>query len=146
MVQCTKVLSAKRWLKMSNEYKIILTKYGVRLQFHGNVCVHDLYEWYPGLLDFLNKVPKNFSILVEFINSKPICEDSAKLLSYARAFLIGRGMRRCAIIFNSSASIVELMHQFKDLGIYNGERYISTQTYPDWENIAENWLLKGIEP
>jgi hypothetical protein len=34
----------------------------------------------------------------------------------------------------------------KDSGIYAWERYISAADTPNWEQVATNWITKGVDP
>jgi hypothetical protein len=34
----------------------------------------------------------------------------------------------------------------KTTGIFEKERYISAETNPNWEKVAEAWILHGTEP
>ena len=131
---------------MSHQYKLIKTKYGFHIKLTGTVCKERLKDWFPSIIDQVNKAPKHFGLLIELIDVHPICEEAAKVLAISRAYLIGKGMNRAIIVYNTSANILNVMNMFHEVGVFQGERYISTNTYADWQKVAEDWLNDGIEP
>jgi hypothetical protein len=132
---------------MAKPYKVELTKWGLIVTFTGRVCRYDLERWFEDIGSIMRNVPKSFHLLLDLVNAEPICIDSAKILTMARAFLNGRGLDRSVIIYDSSIKLLELNKAFMDAGGMNkNSRYISTHTYSDYMKPALEWLIKGVEP
>jgi hypothetical protein len=133
---------------MNKNYKIDVNKWGLSIEFHGRICRHDL-EAIPEefINNIIKKLPKNFGLLLNLINIEHICGDTAKLMAIANAYLVGRGLNRSAIIYDSCAKLSELNRALINAGgINKNYRYISTFTHANYMDPAMDWLLKGIEP
>ena len=84
---------------------------------------------------------------MNLIDVDPICEDTAKIMVIAQAYLLGRGLKRSAIIYNSSSKLNELNIALVNSSSFSRyARYISTYTHANYLKPALNWLLKEIEP
>lgn len=122
------------------------TDYGLYIRFVGRVCKYDIQEWFEELKPVLSTLKRHFNLIVDFRDIKPLCADTARILGYTRSFLHGRGLRRTAIISSTSATIMELMDVFSELGPDHLEKHISSAIVPNWKEVAEAWVRDGIEP
>lgn len=121
------------------------TTYGFKITLKDRVCMHDLKNWYSKIATNFGKLPKDFSVLFDLQNVTPICSDAAQYLNMGRMFLIGKGMKRLLIIYDSSVKLIEVMRAFDQIPNFD-ERYICTKSYDDWAIKAYDWISKGVEP
>jgi len=133
---------------MSLNYKYEQTKYGLYISFKGRICAHDLEFWFNKLFKEIEdvKFKKSFGMIIKFDDIEPICVEAARMLAAGRAFLIGKGLHRTAIVFDSSAKIVDLMRAFNIIGQYKLQRMICTMANKDADQKAIDWVENGIEP
>ena len=89
---------------------------------------------------------KPFNMILKFDHVDPVCPDAANLISLGRAYLIGKGLNRTAIIFDSSAVIVNILRAFRVIGAYKEQRLIPTINELNYENKALRWVRDGVEP
>lgn len=118
-------------------------KWGLSFTFTDQVCVRDLDNWIRDLAQV--KLSKPFHVLFNFIDANPLCGEASKTLQLGITMLMGKGMARSVILFDSSAKIVELMSRLKYAGFDHRQRFISTYYCKSWEKHVEGYLNKGEE-
>lgn len=119
------------------------TSYGIKITMNGHICIDDLRSWYEKISDNI-KLSKKFSVIFDLKDVSPICAEAARYLNIGRVFLIGKGMRRLAIVYDSSAKLVEVMRAF-DSDFNCEERYFCTKSYSDWEEKSVKWANDGTD-
>lgn len=127
--------------------RIEATEYGMYIELCGNVCRHDLKEYIPQVREITSNLKKNFSVILNLSYVEyPICHDTAIEMAFYKAFLCGKGLNRLAIVYSTNATIMEVMKLFKKLGYDENERHICSLMHNNWREIAEKWVIEGIEP
>jgi hypothetical protein len=56
------------------------------------------------------------------------------------------GMQRSVVVLENAITKMQFRQIAKKSGIYNYERYLSSEETPDWERRGEEWITKGIDP
>lgn len=129
-----------------NNYTILETKYGIYLQLKDKWCYHDIKDTIKDFVVIVNRLKNEFSIILDLRDIAPICPEVARVLTYAKAYLLGKGLKRTAIIYSTSATIMHLMENFAELSHDYNEKHISSLVNKNWKEIAENWVINGVEP
>lgn len=120
--------------------------YGIYLTLSGKICAMQVKQWMEDIKPMLHTMNKKFNLIVDLREVLPLCSEAATVLTYARAYLHGKGLHRTAIVYESSASIIELMSKFNQLSNDPNERHVSCMVDANWKETALNWVSKGIEP
>jgi hypothetical protein len=133
---------------MNKQVRVEVTKWGLIITLSGRICRHDLEVWNSEFAEsILSKLPRKFHLLLNLIDVEPICQDTAKIMVIAQAYLLGRGLQRSAIIYDSSSKLNDLNRALINASSFSKyARYISIYTHANYLKLALNWLLKGIEP
>jgi hypothetical protein len=126
-------------------YFIEKTDYGLYVKFSGQLCKYNIKDWFIDI-KLTKGMKKNFGLILDLRGVKPICHDVARMLTYGRAYLHGHGLNRVVIVYDTSATIIELMRLFAELGYDPNEKHISSTMNTNWKEIAEKWVRDGIEP
>jgi hypothetical protein len=131
---------------MTTNYFIEKTDYGLYIKFSGQLCKYSIKDWFIDI-KLTKGAKKNFGLILDLRGVKPICHDTARILTYGRAYLHGHGLNRVVIVYDTSATIIELMRLFVELGCDpNSEKHISSTMNSNWQEQAVNWIKYGIEP
>ena len=133
-------------LQVDLMHKIENKDYGLYITFTGRVCHLDLYDWFEESEPIILKAKKHFSVIFDFKDAKPLCLDTARALTYFRAYLLGKGSERVAIVYSTSATLVELMKMLQELGKHRNEVHISVPMNSNWKERAELWVRDGVAP
>lgn len=140
-------ISYKSGANATINYVIEKTDYGMYVKFTGRLCKYDVKDWFAEVRPFVKDMRKGFGLVLDLRKVKPICHDTARMLTYGRAYLHGHGLNRLAIIYDTSATIIELMKLFTELSHDpSAEKHISSTMNSDWADQAIAWVQYGIEP
>jgi len=127
-------------------YKIQRTSYGYHIIFSGFIDAKELSCWVDESKDLLADSPNAFSVLIDMRELKPLPLEALLYMSNGQKLYKDRGMKRSAVVVSSSITKLQFKRMALDTGIYAWERYLDTQTNPDWESLSMDWLLKGVDP
>lgn len=128
-------------------YFIEKADYGLYVKFTGRLCKYDIKDWFVAVRPTLKDMKKGFSLILDLRGVKPICHDTARMLTYGRAYLHGHGLNKVAIIYDTSATIIELMKLFTEFSHDpTTEKHISSTMNSNWQDQAIAWAKYGIEP
>lgn len=87
-----------------------------------------------------------FGVVVDMTQLKPLSKDCQDLMVKGQQLFAKAGMQRSCVCVPD----VITRNQFKTLakasGIYAFERYVDSQSTPNWEPIAEGWVKNGADP
>ena len=127
-------------------YKIELYPYGFRVTFVGFVQKEEMAAWVLESRTALAKAPKAFGVLVDMRSLKLLSDRSNALMQEGQRHYKAAGMQRSAVILESMLVTLQFKNIAKKTGIYQWERYISATTNPDWEKMALDWIVNGVDP
>lgn len=140
------IINEKKMANSSITAIIEKTDYGIYFKFSGKLCLHDIQEWYTQVKSISDTLSKEFSVILDLRSVKPLCYDAARMLTYGRAYLAGRGMIKIAIVYDTSATIIELMKSFSELNQNrNVEKHFLSTMNSNWHSQAIAWIKYGIE-
>ncbi|HEX7182143.1 MAG TPA: hypothetical protein VF756_09895 [Thermoanaerobaculia bacterium] len=127
-------------------HKLEQTKYGYRLVLEGFVERAEVGQLLETMKTKIRPAKdQTFPLLLDMRNSRAFPADARELLKEAILFCKEAGMERNAVVLNSAIATLQARRIAKETGIDRYARYIDA-THPDWEKIALEWLVNGVEP
>lgn len=127
-------------------YKIEKKNYGFKLTFADAIKLDDIKKWVGESKSVLTNQHEKFGILVDMRTLKPLDNETQAEMVNGQKLYKQKGMDRSAVILASAIMTSQFKRLAHESGIYAWERYIDASSKPDWEKIAENWIVKGIDP
>lgn len=127
-------------------YKIEEESFGYLITFSGIIGHVELNQWYQDSQQRLLTAPEKFGVLVNMEGMSPLAPHNLELMINGQKLYRQKGMQRSAVILGSAL----LTEQFRRLaiqsGIYKYERYFDAESTLDWEKLASDWVINGIDP
>lgn len=127
-------------------YKIDKMTYGIRVTFDGMMNEEVAKDFAKEFLQVLSGVNGSMSILIDLRKGKPISAESQAILNDCYSAVIKRGLIRSANIVSSSLMRMQMERRARELGTYDKVRYIDSSADGNCEQIAVDWLERGIDP
>jgi len=127
-------------------YKIEKDNFGYRLTFKGFIKKDEMGEWVEESKKAVAGAPKEFGVLIDMRELKPLPEDSQKHMQEGQKIYKSKGMSRSAVVVNGAATKMQFKRIAKETGIYDWERYIDATAAADWEKAAVGWISSGVDP
>jgi hypothetical protein len=127
-------------------YKIERTKYGYMLTFEGNIEIDEIKKWFEEFKSILVLQKGSFGVLIDMRSLKPLSEEAQKVMVQGQQLYKDAGMTRSAMILANAVIQRQFRRLAKDSGAYEWGRYINAADTPNWEQIATNWISKGVDP
>ncbi|MEQ8357974.1 MAG: hypothetical protein RH860_00705 [Cytophagales bacterium] len=127
-------------------YKIEKKDFGFKLTFAGEVGEKELLEWVEKSKVQLENYQNEFGVYVDLTNLKPIQSSDINHFRTGQQLYKDKGMVRSAVILKGAITTLQFREIARKSEIFEGERYIDAEKYPDWENIAVKWVKDGVEP
>ena len=131
--------------KISTEnYEIISTDYGYRINFNGEIKCKSLQTF----LSDLNRIPrhfiKGFALLIDVTQVVSCDTKCFPSFDAANQILFKKGARRSCFVFKNAAQQILLDIGDEQVVKYPiPRRFISTLAFENWEPRVRNWLLHG---
>lgn len=127
-------------------YTIELTNYGMKHTFYGVLDGREMEKWLTDSEKLLEELDTSFNMLVDMQDVKPLGEQVEEIL-YEGTKLIGRhGLNRGAVLMNNPEVSRQMRQIAKYANLHRQERYIDTFTNRNWEQLARDWVERGIDP
>ncbi len=128
-------------------YKITTSNYGFKIAFEGFIKAMEMKAWLAEAEQILSTTAnKKFAVLIDMRKLMPLPSDSQVYIQKGQALFRARGMVRSVVILENPIIQMQFKRIAKETGIYDWERYIFTNQLDNWQEVAKNWLLKGIDP
>jgi hypothetical protein len=127
-------------------YKILRKPFGYRLTFTEIVNAEQMTEWAQESAKALATAPAKFGVFVEMQGLKPLSAEAQAVLIEGQKLYKAKGMQRSVVILQYPITKLQLTRLAKESGIYEWERYLSTEENPNWETLALAWIDQGIDP
>ena len=127
-------------------FKVEKTDFGVRLKISGLIEIEEVKKWKDEMLKALDKVKDPFNVFGDIQGFKPGSEDVQKIFVEVQKAYKDKGMKKSVVITDSTITKIQLKRTAKESGIYEWERYISSENNPKWEQQALDWITKNIDP
>lgn len=123
-----------------------ITDYGYSLIFSGIITVAETEIWVSEMRDSVTEASKGFSVFVDMRKAVIFPNECKALLENIQSYCRQNGMARSVVIISDDVTYKQMKLVAKKTGICKWERYINSETCPDWEKAGHNWLVHGIDP
>ncbi len=127
-------------------YKIEKKPFGFKLVFGDAIEVDEMKRWSAESAKALVGQSGKFGVLVDMRTLKPLKADAQAVMVEGQKQYKVKGMERSAVAVPNAIVAMQFKRLAQDSGIYQWERYIDCAKHPDWENVAEAWLVSGKDP
>lgn len=127
-------------------YKIDKTDFGLKLTFSDSIHADEMEKWLHDAQTTLLSLKKPFGVVVDMRTLKPLKSDAQVHMETGQKLFREKGMERSVVILNDLITTMQFQRLARQTGIYQWERYLNTQTTPDWETQALKWVKDGIDP
>lgn len=127
-------------------YKIAKKGNTFHLTFNGFIQASEMQEWVEASKKELATVNGGFGVFVDMRDLKPLANDVKAVLEEGQKLYKMKGMVRSVVVVNSAMAAMQLKRIARETGIYEWERYVSSDNVADWEKVALDWVEKGIDP
>lgn len=127
-------------------YSIEPAEYGVKLTFEGFIDAAEMNRWLDESRKFLNGLEKDFCVFVDMRNLKPLSPLEKDIIKRGQMLYKSMGMKRSVVILSNPVTNLQFTKIAHESGIFEGERYIDASRVSDWEQVALDWLIRGVQP
>lgn len=123
-----------------------ITDYGFHFTFSGIISVEETEEWVNEVKDSIAEIDEGFSVFADMRKAVIFPNECKALLENIQSYCRQNGMARSVVIISDDVTYKQMKLVAKKTGICKWERYINSETCPDWEKTGQNWLINGIDP
>jgi hypothetical protein len=125
--------------------RVRATDYGVEIVFGGPLSREETAEL---LAELHRELPRSrrFGVLVDSRQSRAYSAREQEAFRRGILLCAERGMERSVVVVDSQISALQARRLGKETGTLAWTRYIDARRHPDWQRIAEDWLLRAIDP
>lgn len=120
--------------------------YGLKITFSGDLVEPEIVRLAAELKSHLGSISKPFSILVDAREVMTLDQSVFHLLTECQRIVKDAGRQSAAIVIKSPV----LKNQGQRITLETGStevvRFICSTKHKDWEKVAMDWILRGIEP
>lgn len=127
-------------------YRIDKAPYGIRVTFDGMMNEDASKEFTKEFLQVLAGINGTVGIMIDLRNGKPISPESQNALNDCYYAVMRKGLTRSANIVSSGLMKMQMVRRAKELGTYDKARYIDSTSNSNFEQIALDWIERGIDP
>jgi hypothetical protein len=127
-------------------YQIEKKPWGFKLTFGGFMNAGEMAKWKEESEKALATQSGKFGVMVDMRALKPLAADTQTIMVEGQEAYKNKGMERSAVILDSAVTTAQFKRLGKESGIYEWERYLSAASTPNWEQVAEAWLARGVDP
>ena len=127
-------------------YRIEEEGYGFKLTFGGAVDVTEIKAWLNESKHTLVGSPDEFCVYVDMRTLKPMHDDAQSLMKEGQKLYRLCGMLRSVVVVNNIITAMQFKRIALETNIGEFERYIDPSTSYNWEQVAIDWIVRGIDP
>ena len=127
-------------------YEVSQTRGYVKISFSGRIGMEEMKEWLDDSRKAMSQPNPPNLVMVDLRGLNGLTKDTIDIFAIAQREAKASGLKRSAVIVKSAIIQMQFERMAKTTGIFEKERYISAETNPNWEKVAEAWILHGPEP
>lgn len=127
-------------------YKFEKQEYGLKLAVSGDLTEPEISEMTVELKSLVGSISQPFSIFVDAREVMTLDQSVFHLLSECQRIVRDAGRQSAAIVINSPVLKSQGQRITLDSGSTEAVRFIYSDKNEDWEKVAMDWILRGIEP
>ena len=126
-------------------YSIKKESWGFHLTFEGFIRTPEMEDWKTKSGDALRSASRGFGVFVDMKNLKPLGDDTQAVMVSGQQLYAKAGMKRSAVLVDSTMTALQFKRLAKQSGIYEFERYFGSDD-PQHKAKAMAWLESGTDP
>ena len=127
-------------------YKFEKQDYGLKLNISGDLTEKEISGMTVELKSLVGSIDQPFSILVDAREVMTLDQSVFHLLAECQRILKDAGRQSAAIVINSPVLKNQGQRITLETGSTEAVRFICSAKNQDWERVAVDWILNGIEP
>jgi hypothetical protein len=127
-------------------YRIETAPFGFRITIGDRVSLEEATEQLIESRTLLRVCTKPFGVLVDIRTLQPLADDVQAVIDETQRLYRRSGLERSAVVLASAIMTIQFMRIAKDTGVYAHERYVDASKSPRWEQLALDWIVRGIDP
>lgn len=127
-------------------YKFEKQDYGLKLTLSGDLTESEISGLSGELKSLVSSISQPFSIFVDAREVITLDQSVFHLLSECQKIARDAGRQSAAIVLNSPVLKSQGQRITLDSGSTEAVRFICSAKNVDWEKVAMDWILHGIEP
>lgn len=127
-------------------YKFEKQNYGLKLTLSGDLTESEISGLAGELKSLVSSISQPFSIFVDARETMTLDQSVFQLLSECQKIAQDAGRQSAAIVINSPVLKSQGERITLDSGSTEAVRFICSAKNADWEKVAMDWILHGIEP
>lgn len=126
-------------------HKIEETSYGYLMTFEGFFQREDIEKW---VRDVGKEVGGrgSFGVLVEMRGAAAFPVQAQEMLFEGIQLCREKGMDRAAVVVANPISKIQAVRISKETGIQDIVKFVDASSETEWEQVATDWIQKGIQP
>ena len=130
-------------------YSFEVTDYGFMFISNGFFSLEVAKAWNADFHKTLEKVVqigRPFGQFADLRGFKPGPPESQAYITESMKAFKKAGGRRAIVLFDTHLATMHIKRLAKESGIYEWERYIDAETFPNFEKVVLAWLNEGADP
>lgn len=127
-------------------YKFEKQDYGLKLTLSGDLTELEIGELAGELKSLLGEMGKPFSFLVDAREVMTLDQSVFHLLSECQKSVKDAGRQSAAIVIKSPVLKSQGQRITLESGSTDAVRFICSIKNENWEEVAMDWIVRGIEP
>lgn len=122
------------------------THFGFKMVLQGRVEPGDIEQAGVEIQKAIADHKDGFSAFVDFRHAGLLSPEVQVLTKQLMEIAKSSGLKRSATILNSALAGLQSKRLATEAGVFSVERYIDASKHPNWEQLALDWVERGIEP
>jgi len=106
----------------------------------------EMAGWAQESEHILGHMHGQWGVLIDMRELKPLDRDAALIMTPTQAKYRAHGMVRSAVGLHGALLKLQFERLAQASGIHAYERYLDTESTPDWEARGVRWITDGTEP
>jgi hypothetical protein len=119
--------------------------YGFKIAYEGFLRADDIARFSDEMRRNVATMNGEFAVLVDLRETRTFPPDAQAELMKIIGYCHEQGMNRNVIVVNSAITKIQANRLAREGGVTD-IRFIDAAHTSDWEQVAEDWLIRGKEP
>lgn len=127
-------------------YKIEEASYGFRLTFDGFMNRDDMESWFKDMKKIVGNRTSPYGVFVDLRGAVAFPSDAQEVLFQGIGYCLEHGMERNAVVFSNAIAKIQASRIAKEMGMAEQVIFLDATATTDWEQAAEEFLVRGKRP
>ncbi len=127
-------------------YKLERKAFGYQVTFSGEVTIAEMEQIKMELAELLMTIIPPFSVLADIRETIPFKDEIKKMIGECQKMEKDASIQRRAVVLQSPVVMSQVKQMSFQTRTDDVERQINAFFTDDWEKIALDWIIDGIEP